>query len=128
MEEIKIQNNQPSRLPPNVKPVVDEYLQKLEGIFGTHLREVLLFGSYARGETREDSDVDIMVISDLPKEQVCWSSAYWKQAVESAADISQKHDFKVLLSPKVEDASFTTRWSPLLHNVQREGISLWKKT
>lgn len=27
-------------------------------------KEVILFGSYARGEEREDSDIDLLVISD----------------------------------------------------------------
>ena len=35
----------------------------------TNAEQVILFGSYARGDAREDSDVDLMIIapSDLPR-------------------------------------------------------------
>jgi predicted nucleotidyltransferase len=36
----------------------------LEGIYGRRLRDVLLFGSYARGDFDAESDVDILVVLD----------------------------------------------------------------
>ena len=33
-------------------------------MFGERVREVVLFGSYARGEAHEDSDVDVLVVVD----------------------------------------------------------------
>jgi predicted nucleotidyltransferase len=36
----------------------------LERIYGQRLRGVYLFGSYARGQAHEDSDVDLAVILD----------------------------------------------------------------
>ncbi len=38
--------------------------QKLGAIFADRLRDVVLFGSYARGEATEDSDVDVLVLVD----------------------------------------------------------------
>ncbi len=34
-------------------------------IYGTHLSKIILYGSYARGDFRPDSDVDIMILLDL---------------------------------------------------------------
>jgi len=39
-------------------------MARLRGVFGDRLREVRLFGSYARGDADEDSDVDVLVVVD----------------------------------------------------------------
>jgi len=40
------------------------YADRLRAIFGERLYAVRLFGSYARGEANEDSDVDVLVLID----------------------------------------------------------------
>lgn len=52
------------RLPPAVRESVDAFLAGLRDRFGSRLVEVRLFGSYARGEAHEDSDVDCLVLLD----------------------------------------------------------------
>lgn len=52
------------RIPPSLKPALDAYAARLRHIFGERLREIRLFGSYARGEANEDSDVDVLVLVD----------------------------------------------------------------
>lgn len=47
-----------------------EMIQTIRDFFATQpIEKAWLFGSYARGEERDDSDVDILVIFD-PKEHV----------------------------------------------------------
>ncbi len=36
----------------------------LRGIYGERLRDVLLFGSWARGDAHPESDVDLLVVLD----------------------------------------------------------------
>jgi len=38
--------------------------EELEKIYGSRLKKVYLFGSYARGEADEDSDIDVAVVLD----------------------------------------------------------------
>ena len=52
------------RLPPAVRQTLDAFLTGLRGRFGSRLVTVRLFGSYARGEAHEDSDVDCLVLLD----------------------------------------------------------------
>jgi len=57
-------------MPSHLRPVLLELRARLTLSFGARLRDVCLFGSYARGEATEDSDVDVMVLVDglLPDE------------------------------------------------------------
>lgn len=55
--------------------------ERLSEAFGDRLRGVLLYGSEARGEAREDSDVDVLVLLDgEPREPedswVCINALY----------------------------------------------------
>jgi uncharacterized protein len=50
------------RLPPALEHALGEYAERLRGLFGERLLELRLFGSFARGEAHEDSDVDVLVL------------------------------------------------------------------
>ncbi len=45
-----------------VKEVVEEYRQILS-VLGINVERVILYGSYASGNQREDSDIDLVIIS-----------------------------------------------------------------
>jgi len=54
------------RLPPDVAKVIAELRKGLEGLYGIRFRDLLLYGSYARGDQREGSDVDLLLLLDGP--------------------------------------------------------------
>jgi uncharacterized protein len=51
-------------IPPSLRPALDAYAARLRAVFGARLREVRLFGSFARGDAHEDSDIDVLVLID----------------------------------------------------------------
>lgn len=51
-------------VPPSLRPALDAYATRLRTRFGARYQELRLFGSYARGEATEHSDVDVLVIVD----------------------------------------------------------------
>ena len=51
-------------MPPHLRPVLLELEAGLRATFGPRLRDVRLFGSYARAEAHEESDVDVLVLVD----------------------------------------------------------------
>ena len=54
------------RLPPDVAEVVAELRNGLVELYGPRFRDLLLYGSYARGDQREGSDVDLLVLLNGP--------------------------------------------------------------
>ena len=60
----RMANCMPSR--PIGNPILQRFRAALDNIYGNRLERVMLFGSRARGDAREDSDYDIAVfIKDL---------------------------------------------------------------
>ena len=58
-------------IPLSLRPALERYEQRLRALFGDRLRDIRLFGSCARGEADEDSDVDVLaVIDDLTEREL----------------------------------------------------------
>jgi uncharacterized protein len=47
----------------SIKKVIKNYIEELRN-HGIHVREVILFGSSVRGENKEQSDIDVAIVSD----------------------------------------------------------------
>lgn len=56
----------PREMPEPVRLALEELKQALSKLYGERLRGVYLYGSYARGDFTEDSDVDVLVVLDGP--------------------------------------------------------------
>ena len=96
------------------------FADALRGRYGSVLVDVRLFGSCARGEMREDSDVDVAVVL----ERVDWRTK--RDVIDLASSIGLEHD--VLLSPTVLDRGTFERWRAqerlFVMDIQREGMPL----
>lgn len=88
--------------------------------------KILLFGSYARGENTEESDVDIMILMDCPVEKI---KALRKEFSKAASRIGLKHDLllAVLLRNK-DEFSGKQNYLPFYQNVANEGVELYGRT
>jgi len=107
-----------NRLPPNVERAVADFARELRRRFGDEVLVVSVFGSYARGEANEDSDVDVFVVL----ENSDWNRR--AEVIDLATDIGMPRD--LLLSPTVFDRATWELWRSheraLVLDVEREGV------
>ena len=99
--------------------LMKETYSALSSVFGEKLDEVWLYGSYARGDFDAESDIDIMALVDLPKEQL---AMYRRKVSDLSSDLDLKYD--VLLSIKLQDKATFLRFSntlPFFQNIMKEG-------
>ncbi|SHJ52364.1 nucleotidyltransferase domain-containing protein [Pseudobutyrivibrio xylanivorans] len=47
------------------KNILDEFVSRVKLVLGKSFVEVILYGSYARGDNRDNSDIDIMLLTTL---------------------------------------------------------------
>lgn len=92
------------------------YLLKL---YGDRLDKTILFGSQARGEATENSDIDILIVL---KGQVNYGEEI-KRTGEFISDLSLEYD-QVVSRLFIDTDRFYQMNSPLLMNIRKEGIIL----
>lgn len=101
------------------KETLKTFRERLLEEYQENLAAVILFGSAARGELDEESDIDVLVVLRDYKD-------FWKEfrtISDIAYDVSMSTDFQVLISPVlVIQEEYEGSRSILLRNIKREGV------
>ena len=101
----------------NLKLILDEFKTELRRLYGDRLKDIILYGSYARGDARDESDIDVMVVlRDMvtPGREI-------DRMIDMITDLNLKYGVLLAVVP-VSEEKFLRVNSPLLLNVRREGI------
>ncbi|HEY9737610.1 MAG TPA: nucleotidyltransferase domain-containing protein [Trichocoleus sp.] len=103
----------------SVLAILQSLKNYLQEEYRDRLDRVILFGSQAREEATEDSDIDVLVVLDDPvhaSEEIYRTSQF-------VAELCLEHNLLIsrLFLPK---SRFEAENSPLLVNIRREGIAL----
>ena len=96
--------------------ILDEAVERCSKVLP--IKDAYLYGSYARGDNRADSDVDIMLITSLPEKEI--SSRSW-QVSEIVGDMCIDHDVTVSVSVRSHER-FRQQALPYYQNIAAEGI------
>ena len=89
---------------------------------GDLLEAVVLYGSYARGDYDEDSDIDIMIRINCPRENL---NSYKQKFISLASELSLKYGVDVSLS--LSDTATFEKYKnhlPFYENIESEGIKI----
>ncbi len=104
--------------------LLERYIEELRKIYGNHLKQIILYGSYARGDYRDDSDIDLMVLVDLPEgEMDCYSDEL------SEVGFEYNVSYGIWIMPVVKNIEHFQDWCgeySFYNNVMKEGISLYE--
>ena len=105
-----------------ISAALAEIRDGLSALFGARLENVFLYGSYARGEQDEESDVDILAVVNLPAGTL---EQYESPVLDLAVEVGLRYD--ALFSVLLQDADGFHKYQtamPFFANVMREGISI----
>ncbi len=92
---------------------------KLKRIYGDDLVSIMLFGSWARGEATEESDIDVAIILKgkiSPGQEI-------DRIIDVITELNLKYDVLLSVYPLSQEI-YETRKSPILSNLRREGIRI----
>ena len=112
------------KMPNNIKNVIQEFVKGVNEILGDRVKRVILYGSYARGDFKKGSDIDIMILTDLSDDEL---SQYRDKVWDFAYDVEWENNFDITLSPLVKNIDKFNYWlnaMPFYMNVQKEGVVL----
>lgn len=101
----------------DIRAVLREVKQRLERLYKDRLVSVILYGSYARGEAADSSDIDLVVVLKggvRPGREIDYM-------LDAVTDLNLKYNTLISICPVSENA-FETVKSPLILNVRQEGI------
>lgn len=106
------------------KNQLDEIIGKIvnfsKNTFGDKFQNVILYGSYARGDYDDESDIDIMIMVDMSREEL---KMYRSLVSEFFSEINLENG--VFLTSKLQSKPYFNEWQhamPFYQNVIKEGV------
>ena len=116
------EGGEPARLPADLEAVLERLARGIEGLYGARYKSLVLHGSYARGEAREESDVNLLVLLDgevdRTEEVLRMEPVKWPLSLESGY---------VLSVVAVGSEEFRGSREPFLWNAREEGVVLHRR-
>lgn len=109
-------------MPSNINKIINEFVEKVRQILGENLKTIILYGSYARGDCKKNSDIDIMILTDLDNEKIIeYRNKIWDCAYD------YEYENNVIISPLIKNIDYFNSWidaKPFYMNVMKEGVVL----
>lgn len=103
--------------------LLEQYVNEIKKIYGIHLKEVILYGSYARGDFNADSDIDIMILLDITDLE---AKVYFDSLIDMTYDFNMDNDLDI--NPYAKSKAHFMKWVndyPFYANVNKEGVVLY---
>lgn len=110
-------------MPQILQGLMEQYVSEIKKIYGSHLRQVILYGSYARGDFRTNSDVDIMILLDMTDLEL---KEYSQKLSYMTYDFNLDND--VDIKPMAKSEAHFKKWIvhyPFYAKIHKEGVVLY---
>ena len=104
-----------------INRAVSRYAEEARNTYGTKLYQLILFGSCARGDYDDESDVDIMILLDVPQEEI---PAERSKTAGISSKLDEEFNYDILFAPVVESKDVFMKYRnamPFFNNVVKEG-------
>jgi predicted nucleotidyltransferase len=99
--------------------ILEELRRRMEGLYGDRLLRMILYGSHARGEARQDSDIDVLLV-------LKGGVSPYEESTRTEFIVAELAlQFDVAISCFfVSGQRYVNPDIPLLRNIEREGIAV----
>ena len=100
--------------------ILKEFERDMRNIFKDDFFFFCLYGSYARGDYNQNSDIDVMVLVNTPVDKI---NSFYDQVSDCAFEYLMK--YRVDISPVIKNIDHFNYWKndlPYYYNVEQEGI------
>ncbi|MCL2088534.1 MAG: nucleotidyltransferase domain-containing protein [Oscillospiraceae bacterium] len=105
-----------------INEIAQKVLQAARLCLGEKLDRVILYGSYARGDSDDDSDIDIIILAKIKPEEA------WKIRMEISRNLAEFDlEYDILVSLQVADCKTFYEFAdevPYYKNVLKHGVDL----
>lgn len=122
------------RLPRKVKAALDDFQRRLLELFPNEISQLILYGSYARGDATPDSDVDVMVVVKWTDSERAGgyyldniADPRWQTIIDQAVKTMIEQGGPFISALVIGDRLFNTNL-PVAEDARMEGWVLWKKS
>jgi predicted nucleotidyltransferase len=107
----------------NLLNIMEDVKQMATETFGSKLKEIILYGSYARNDQTRESDLDIMFLFDEDRQEIV---KYRDQIVDIMVELSLKYDLLVSITESsIRDFKEYVNYVPYYSNVYNEGVEIY---
>jgi len=106
----------------SVHDIVYLFSQQVKLILKNDLTKVIMYGSYARGDNNDNSDIDIMILTTLTEEEI-------EKVETSIFDLAFdfQMEYGIDISVIIKNEEHFNHWLgalPFYDNVKKEGVVL----
>lgn len=105
---------------PIVQQIASEFKAELEKLYGDELAELILFGSHARGDFHDESDIDFAVVLKNPETR--GAPEIFKISPVST-ELGLKYSELISVLP-ISSKRLITSMVPVFQEIRKEGIHI----
>ena len=99
------------------------FVEKVPEILKKHLKKIIMYGSCARGDFNNDSDVDIALLTDMNRLD---AKKYDSELMDIVTDIAMVSDAIVeYVCLPIDEFDEKKNWYGYFQNIEREGKVLY---
>lgn len=109
-------------VPSSIHDILTNFTDGVRQILGKSLVKIVLYGSYARGDASNQSDIDVMILVDLSDNQI---KQIENQIYDLAFDIELETGKDI--SPIIKNIHQYEYWQedlPFYRNIRDEGVTV----
>ena len=107
------------KLPKKIEKILAETKGQLSNLYSQRMKDVILFGSYARGDYTKGSDIDLLLLLDSVDDPAVERERYSR----TICDLSLKYDTVVSVVP-MDYETYLSKKTPLILNARKEGMRI----